>query len=286
MRVLIVGCGDVGSRLAKKLLATGAEVFALKRDITTLPAGVRGITADICEPTSLFCLRQMEVDYLVVATTAGGFSEERYQQVYVDGLRNVLAVLQPLRRLLLVSSTSVYGQSGSEWVDENSVTEPASFSGQKQLAAEQLADQADCASTVVRFSGIYGPGRTRLIAQVYAGQHTAPEPLHYSNRIHVDDCAGVLAFLIATDWQGEALGRVYLASDHSPSLLHEVKEWMAGQLSLQGHWQEVVAPSARGGSKRCSSQRLQDLGYEFQHADFKSGYAPVIAEFLAQKKAE
>lgn len=281
--VLIVGCGDLGLRLAKRLISQGFNVSAVKRNPDSLPAGIQGVAADISMPETLNGLTDKSFDYIVVATSAGEFTEQAYQRVYVDGLRNVLAVTQPKKRLFLVSSTSVYGQSGGDWVDETSATEPLGFAGRKQLDAEAVAFSDTQNATVVRLSGIYGPGRSRLIEQVYDGLHTLSEPAHYSNRIHIDDAAGMLAFLIDCNESGTALESHYIGCDKSPSALHEVKEWMAEQMDLSNHWQSHTSPKGRGGSKRCNGNRVRELGYEFQYPDFKAGYEPLIREYLKKR---
>lgn len=283
---LIVGCGDLGLRLARRLIDSGFSVSAVKRNPESLPAEITGIAADISIPETLAALTDKRFDYIVVATSAGEFTEQAYQRVYVDGLRNVLAVVQPQKRLFVVSSTSVYGQGGGEWVDESSITEPLGFAGRKQLAAESVAFSETSSATVVRLSGIYGPGRSRLIEQVYDGQHTLAEPPHYSNRIHIDDAAGMLAFLIRCDGEGVTLDSHYIGCDKAPSALHEVKEWMAEQMDLSDHWQSHTSPKGRGGSKRCNGDKVRQLGYTFQYPDYKAGYASLIKAFLNKKASE
>merc|ERR1711879_463797 len=97
---------------------------------------------------------------------------------YYRGLKHVLKVLKgraPLR-LLFVSSSSVYHQMQGEWVDETSETQPSSFAGQELLAAEQALLKHAIPGTIVRFTGIYGPGRNRMIEQARHGGHCDPEP--------------------------------------------------------------------------------------------------------------
>ena len=53
---------------------------------------------------------------------------EAYRSVYVDGLSNALAAVEP-RRLLFVGSTSVYAQVDGRWVDETSETKPERETG-------------------------------------------------------------------------------------------------------------------------------------------------------------
>lgn len=279
-QILLVGCGDVGCQLAKQLIEKGASAYGLRRNIAALPAGVRGIAADITDSNSLGQLADFRFDYVVVTTTAGEFSDARYRAVYVDGLQNVLTALgdRP-QRLLLASSTSVYGQSQGEWVNEDSPTQPQGFAGQRQLQAEQIALQSGIATTVVRFAGIYGPGRSRLIAKVARGESVPTSPVIFTNRIHRDDCAAVLAFLLEADSRGEPLQSCYLAVDCEPVPLREVYEWLAGQLGVAPQSLSEQAKAARRGSKRCSNQRLLDLGFEFQMKSYRDGYPSLVSDY-------
>lgn len=141
--VLIAGCGDVGTRLGVRLAADGWRVLGLRRDCSALPPSIEPVSGDLAEST---CPPDWPVeapDYLVYAAAANSHDEAGYRQIYVEGLANVLDWLrvrgQRPRRLLFVSSSGVYGQSQGEWVDEESPTEPSSFSGRVLLEAEQLA---------------------------------------------------------------------------------------------------------------------------------------------------
>ncbi|MBV0934624.1 SDR family oxidoreductase [Marinobacterium weihaiense] len=271
-RVLIAGCGDIGTHLGLRLVADGAQVFGLRRTINQLPDGIHGIAADLADPVSLEALPAC--DYLFYTAAAKSRDPDVYRRTYVDGLRNLLAALpEPPRHLFLTSSTGVYHQHEHDWVDEQSPTLPRSDTGRLLLEAEQLALHSGLAATVVRFSGIYGPGREHLQRQVLAGIAAPPEPLHYSNRIHRDDCVGVLRHLLQRAEDGATLKPLYLASDDSPTPIHEVMEWLAQKLGVAI---ETRQPIRRGGSKRCSNRRLRASGYRFRYPDYRSGYAAML----------
>jgi hypothetical protein len=103
------------------------------------------------------------------------------------------------RRLLFVSSSSVFAQKDGEWIDETASTEPEGYSGKVMLEAEQLALHSGIPASVVRLTGIYGPGREWLLSQVRQGYRVAEEPPLYGNRIHAEDAASLLAFLLQAD---------------------------------------------------------------------------------------
>lgn len=276
--VLIVGCGDIGGRLATRLVAERWQVHGLRRSVGQLPAGVRGVAGDLFEPRCPAAWPTGQVDYLVYCVAASQHDEAGYQAAYVEGLQRVLGWLaehgQQPRRLLFVSSSSVYAQRQGEWVDETSPTEPVGYSGRLMLKAEQVALGSGIPATCVRLTGIYGPGRERLSSQVREGYRVAVEPPLYGNRIHADDGAALLAHLLEADWQGRVLEDCYIGVDDEPAPLAEVVEWLRGYLGVTA-WAEE-ASIRRAGSKRCSNARARALGWTPQYPSFREGYAALL----------
>lgn len=283
-RILVAGCGYVGSALAERLSAQGHTVFALRRSDGPWPAGARGVRADLADPESLAALPQ-RLDVVVYAAAADGFDDGRYRAAYVDGPRNLIDALsragQSLRRFLFTSSTAVYAQQEGEWVDESSPTEPGGFSGRRLLEGEAVVRGAPWPGVVLRLGGIYGPGRTRLVEGVRSGRarlRTGP-PL-YTNRIHRDDCAGALAHLLALPRPDP----VYVGVDREPADEADVLRWLAARLGVPAppvaeDGSEIPtggAPRRARGSKRCSSALLVASGYAFRFPTFREGYAALI----------
>ncbi len=278
---LIIGYGDIGQRLSQRLVSAGYRVTAVSRSARAEPTSI--VELRQCDATNegeISSLFQDHYENVVVTLTPDEYSDEAYRHTYVRSMETITRALTQLARrprlLLFVSSTSVYGQSDGRWVDETSPTEPRSYTGQRLLEAEHLLLGADLGGCVVRFSGIYGPGRGRLLGQVRAGNGCEPEPVVYTNRIHADDCAGVLAHLINYQAKGASLEPVYLASDREPVPLWELQQWLAARLGLPvGHLQPT-SHNRRVGSKRCDNRRLLDTGYQFRYPSFREGYGALI----------
>jgi nucleoside-diphosphate-sugar epimerase len=275
-QLLIIGCGDLGWRLAQRLDQTNYQITGLRRHP---PADHPWLRYYACDAT---CADQLEAslikgaEVIVISMTPAERSDAGYTTAYVQTCRNLVDGLrrqQQIPRLIIfVSSTAVYGQDDGSWVDENSPTQPDSFSGKRLLEAEQIIRESGFAHTIVRFSGIYGPGRNRLIEQVKQGRASASP--HITNRIHADDCAGVLAHLINLQ-RRQALDELYIATDSGPAPMIDVVNWIAGELGIS----DFLSPEAinERGNKRISNRRLLASGYELQFADFRSGYAPLLA---------
>jgi nucleoside-diphosphate-sugar epimerase len=277
---LILGCGDVGSALARELLKAGQHVIGVRRDVSKLAdLGIETLALDITAEGALASLP--DADTVVHVLSADRFDEEAYRAAYVDGIRALVAELEsrakPPTRVLFVSSTSVYAQKDGEEVDEQSPTDATSFSGQLMREGEQALLDSSLNGTVVRFSGIYGPGRDMLIRQARDGRIAASNPPLYSNRIHRDDCAGVLAHLIALSLEGKPVEPIYLATDCDGAPLHEVMAWLARQLKVEST-EVIQSPLRRRSSKRCGNALLLESGYTFRYPTFREGYAEVLKE--------
>ena len=277
--LLVIGCGDLGAAVAGYFVRRNWRVYGVRRSTAEIP-GVTMIAADVTQPDSLHALRTIEAEYVLIALTPGEFSDQRYRAVYVDGARNILRTLDKARikRVFWVSSTSVYHQNGGEWVDENSPAQPSAFSGERLLEAEQIIAASGLPHTSIRFGGIYGPGRARLLRQLRGGQRSAAQPPHYSNRIHRDDAVAILQFLIESAACGVELHSLYLGVDTEPALMSDIECWFSDYLSLNYAALTPDAPRARGGSRRCSSERLQALGYRFRYPTFRQGLPTLLME--------
>jgi len=278
--LLIAGCGYVGSALARVRVERGDNVFGLRRHPVDLPRGVVPIAADLAVARSLADL-PAPIDAVVYAASPGGRDDAFYRTTYVEGLRNLLEALkaqgQTPRRVIFVSSTAVYGQTRGEWVDETSPTEPSHHSGRRLLEAEAVLRDSGWPGIVLRLGGIYGPRRTRLVDEVRQGRAAiARGGPRYTNRIHRDDCAGVLDHLI--DHAGPA--DCYLGVDCEPEDEAVVLRWLAGVVGatsprLAG---ADARRAVRSGNKRCRNTRLLASGYAFRYPGYRDGYAAVLAE--------
>lgn len=279
---LVAGCGDVGQRLAARLRAAGRRVYGLRRSAAPLPAGVQALQADLTDADSLRVLPDDIAD-VVFLPAPGQRDEGAYRGLFLDGLRQLLQALRaraPLRRILFASSSAVYGEHGGDWVDEDTPCAPLAFNGAVLRQAEEwLAAQPE-QGIAVRLSGLYGPGRTRLVDQVAAGTaRVPPGPRHWTNRIHVDDAAAALQHLLDLPRPAAC----YVASDDAPAGLDEVYAFLAQRLGLPVP-PTGAAPHLRAvGNKRLRNARLRDSGFAFAFPDFRAGYAALLAPARAAR---
>ncbi len=280
--VLVAGCGDLGTEVALRLSARGESVVGVRRRAEVLPAGVRGLSVDLTR--EIPHLPPGSYERLAVILTADGRDAEAYRETYVGGLRRTLAALDAAgvrpQRAVLVSSTGVYGDSVGD-IDESTPVAPSRPTHDVLLEAEELIAHALPHATVLRLSGLYGPGRSRFIEKARRGEVDD----HWTNRIHRDDAAAAIVHLLgaaapaagapADDRRdGAAVARLYLGTDRLPAHAVDVADEIRRLEGLP-----PLTPRPRAGEqegRRLDSSALVGTGFAFTHPTYVEGYAAVL----------
>jgi nucleoside-diphosphate-sugar epimerase len=280
-RILIAGCGYVGAAAADLFHARGWELEGWTatsesaQQLAAKPYRVRAVDFTRAEAIAA----GERFDAVIHCASSRGGNAADYRRIYLEGAQN-LAASFPDSLLLFTSSTSVYAQSGGEWVTELSVAEPATETGRILRETEELVLAAD--GIVARLSGIYGPGRSALLRKFLAGTASIdPEP-RFINQAHRDDIAAAL-FLLAERGVNRSAAGIYNVSDGNPILQRDAYAWLAA------HLQRALPPTAalagerkRGKSnKRVSSAKLQALGWQATYPTFEAAMTDSILPQLA-----
>ena len=253
-RVAILGCGYVGAALGRALAAAGHDVLGT----TTTPARVPalqalGLTPAIVELADTEKLRILLVDRTVVyLTVAAGGGRHDYRTVYLDGVRHLLGAVRgtAVRRIIYTSSSAVYGRQDGAWVDETTAPEPADERGRVLFEAErtllegaaQRGGDPPVVATIVRLSGIYGPGRDPAAWAARTAGTTRTDGDAYLNLIHVDDIIEALVRLLTVPYAG-----VLNLSDDAPTPRRAFYDRLISAAGLAPvRWAEADAPPALG----------------------------------------
>lgn len=275
-KLLIIGCGDLGRRLARRLDNLPYQCVGLRRHPADDSADLHYLAADATDAAALSRVVASNYDVIVITMTPAERSDDGYREAYVHTSQHLLAALKSRqctpRLVIFASSTGVYGQNDGSWVDEVSPTRPESFTGRRMLEAEQVWRSSGLPHCILRFSGIYGPGRNRLIDQVRAGRPASNAG--FTNRIHADDCAGVMAHIIESQREGATVPSLLLASDCAPAPAEEVSAWLAQRMGLPP---PPAGESTIHSNKRCRNHWLLALGYRFIYPDYQTGYAAILS---------
>ncbi len=277
MRVLIIGCGYLGSRAARLWQDAGCQVFAVTRSPDRAPRlaalGLHPIVADITQPHSLSQLPAADTVLFAV-----GFDRSKYdniEDVYVAGLNNVLPhLVQATRHFVYISSTGVYGDADGQWVDESTEPSPRRPGAMACLKAEQQIQASSLAtrSTILRLAGIYGAERVPRLAAIKERKWSRLSPQGHLNLIHVQDAAAICFQIVKQQMKNE----LFLVSDGQPCPRREFYEFVAQEVGTGPiDWNGSPAEDALARSqldKKISNQKLvQAIGYQFIYPDYSSG---------------
>ncbi len=271
--ILIAGFGDIGLRLTAKLSGRH-QLVAARRNWHHAPDGVVPIACDLTDALAVKSLPK-DVDGLIFMATPGAGTETAYQAIYQTALTRLMNhYVNRAPVSIMVSSTSVYGQNQGEWVDETSPTEPIRETSQWIVKGEKMwLEQRQ--PLIVRFSGIYGPGREYLLNKARQAPSIPCTPPSYSNRVHQQDAAASLAFLLEKALEQQPLDTIYLVSDDQPAPIWDVVTWLAAAMQCPPPKAEQRLPSAAQ-NKRCRNQKIKDLGFNFQYPDYRAGYGAML----------
>ncbi len=296
-RMLILGCGYVGSALAAEGLRRGFEVHALTRNPDTAGAlagsGVRVVQGDIASQ-DWHARMPAEADLAVNCVSSGRGGVEAYRHAFVDGQRSVAAFVRASGAACIVytSSTSVYLQTGGVTVSEDDAARRGDpglpWSVEALLDAERELLDAGLGLAVrvfiLRLAGIYGPGRHLLLDQVAAGQTLPGDAARHLNLIHRDDVVAAILAAHASTSRGD----LFNISDDAPGTRGEIVEWVAQRLGvplpafdpgLNTGRAARSAPGAEMPDRRVSNARARrELGWVPMFPSFREGYEAILRE--------
>lgn len=272
-RILILGCGYAGERVAELHLARGDRVTGTTRD---------PVRAD--ELRKLGIQPQQTGDQLPNADRVYYTIPPQREGTHDHRLAELLARLPAPREMVYFSTTGVYGDRGGDWVNEASDLLPSNDRSQRRVDAEwQLRGWCamhGTALTLLRVAGIYGPGRLPLDRLAENRPVLDPGSSGYSNRIHVDDLAA--AALACADAHTGGMANIFNVADGHPC---STAEYLDACAAIVGErkpprvgWAEAerefspMALSFMRDSKRVDVSALLALpGFKLRYPDFRDG---------------
>ena len=268
-RIVIAGCGYVGRHVARLFHQGGWEVLAITHSRESQEA-LRGepfatFSCDMTRRSDLSALGLNRVDVVVHCASSGRGGAQEYRKIYLEGAENLQAAFFP-KRLLFTSSTSVYAQTDGSCVDETSAAEPDRETGAILRSAERYV--LGVGGIVARLAGIYGPGRSVLLAKFLEGRAVIEgDGGRWINQIHRDDAASAIFFLL----NGENASGLYNVADDSPMTQRDCYGWLAGKFGRPLPPVGPVDANRKRGwtSKRVTNQKLRALGWTPKYPSFK-----------------
>ena len=275
--ILVIGAGYIGLPLACALSRLGYDVTGWVASEASAKAlrkeGLTAICADVADPSAWQDARLQQnwhAVYYCVSSSRGGV--EAYERVYRQGLSFALEL--PARRFIYTSSTSVYGQTSGEWVDEKTPVMP--LSPTSRILAEAEERVLTKGGTVARLAAIYGPGRGFLFQQWMRGEAVIEgDGARWLNQIHRDDIVRALTHLLTLKQAGDTPA-LFNVTDNEPVRLidfyHGLSERFKRPMPPFGTAHETSSSKRAQTNKRVSNARLRATGWQPLYPTFREGF--------------
>jgi len=288
-KVFIVGCGDIGQRVAKLWQQRGAEIYALVRtEVAAQRLEHMGITACRGDLDRFETLKEMPLAEAIVYYLAppldSGISDPRMMHFCQAVSPSSLP-----QKVVYISTSGVYGDCDGAWVDESVPPAPQTDRARRRLAAEGTLSLWGVKNSVpvviLRVPGIYGPARLPVERLRQGLPVLREDESPWTNRIHADDLAQVC---VAAADKGRR-GDIFNVSDGQPGTMTDYFNAVADCYGLPRPLQIPLAEarstlspallSYLSESRRIDNRRMLELlGVELRYPDLRSGLDAILKQ--------
>ena len=271
-KLIIFGGGYSGQRIASFARHLGAKVFCSRRNINS-----KG--ADFLFDTN----KELSIEILEGATHVLSSIPPLLsgEDPLLNKIKSKLENLKNLQWVGYLSTTGVYGDTNGKWVNENTIPNPKQDRSIRRLSCEQEWQRTKIPLQILRLPGIYGPGRSAIDSLINGTSKMIDKPGQVFSRIHVDDIAGAVLFLIKLYSQGN-MPNIVNISDNLPTNNLEVNTFAAKLVNkslpskipfeIAAKTMSPMALSFWQENRRIDNNLLcKKLGYSLMYPDFKSG---------------
>lgn len=266
MKLFILGCGFVGSKLAQFFKSKGALVTVT----TTSPEKVKDLESIASQVLLLDKTKKLE-EYLthqdVLIVCAAPKSIDLYEEAFLETAQRVQKALENntyVKQLIYTSSCSVYGEKEGNWVDENQSLEPSNESQKILVETEKIYLNhlpTSIKTCIFRLGEIYGLEKDiEFKIKRLVESKRAVHGQNYTNLIHVEDIVRAVDFAHKKDLLG-----VYNLCNDSHLTRREFYDKWCQYLNLDALNFSAHSQSIHRGNKRVSNQKIKLSGFEFEH---------------------
>ncbi|MGL5939183.1 MAG: NAD-dependent epimerase/dehydratase family protein [Waterburya sp.] len=270
MKVAIIGCGYVGSEVARLWKAAGDEVTVT----TTTPEKreqLQAIASEVVILTGndLPSLQKVvaEKDIILLSVGAKQRTAEGYRQAYLETAENLMSAIgnnSKVKQLIYTSSYGIINNTSGDLVDETVAVNPVSEGNKIMYQTEQVLQKtltSELKTCIFRLSGIYGQGRElSKIFQKRAGTTQPGTGENYTNWVHLDDIVRAIAFAREKQLEG-----IYNLNSDQVLTSKEFFNNLFQAHNLPSIIWDTSQPSTRSFNLKLDNQKLKNAGFKFQH---------------------
>lgn len=265
MHVLFIGYGKTSQRVAKQLFEDGYQITTISQTPKT-DLYANHLIQDV-HALNLTQIPDIDDVYVLLSPHESGV--EAYRKTYLDTVAPIVEALKqhPVQRIIVVSSTRVYGESQGQLVSDEIEISPIDEQGEILYDMEKAYLDAFAGKCIiVRPTGIYGTSVARMMKLAKKTERYAN--IHWSNRIHIEDLAQFLVYLLHVEHPKTS----YICSNNRPIPLHEIIIWFQQQL----HLPELILESELLSGKKIVAKRMLESGFELKHSNCFKDYLGLL----------
>jgi nucleoside-diphosphate-sugar epimerase len=288
--VVILGCGYVGTRIARAAIAAGRQVRVCGRSTGRLQPtlGAEGAEVKFLDAgtpknftAALNGMHDATVVYSIPPVTSlppGHAIRAALQAAYGVGARSFIHF----------SSSGLYGDSPDDevWIDEDTPISPDAAMQNvhsNELELERTAFERP-RITILRLAPVYGPGRGVRSRMRKGDYRILDEGQHATSRIHVDD---VVRIVFAAEDKAPHKAK-YLVADDEPTTQGEYATWLSERMGLpmppsRQTYEPGKARVAHRNRKIRNAMLKRELAIELSYRSFREGEAAIEAEEAASE---
>lgn len=203
--ISILGCGWLGMPLAIEFINSGKSVKGSTTRTEKLEEIRKyGITPYLVQLSDINneILSFLENEILIINVPPGRNKTDFNS--YSENFKNLISYinLSAVNKVIFVSSTSVYKENDSFVTEDSDISSDAS--AQRLFNTEELfRNQTSIKTTIIRFSGLIGPNRHP--GRFFSGKQNIANGASPINLIHLDDCIGIIKWVIENNVWGETI---------------------------------------------------------------------------------
>jgi nucleoside-diphosphate-sugar epimerase len=274
-RILVIGCGYLGAALLKELARTGWDATGITLSETSAAPlreeKLRVLAVDI-RTADLRALELNGQDVIIHCASSGRGGPVAYREIFVAATERLLEQIE-FQHFIFTSSTSVYAQVDGSVVTEESPAEPERETGRILRQAEEMV--LACRGTVLRLSGVYGPGRCVPLRKLLSGEAGIEgDGKRIINSIYRDDAVSACTLAAIHRWSG-----VFNVTDNDPVTEFEWFTWACARLKCPLPPFVPPDPNRKRGwtSKRVGNAKLRSQGWAPRCPSFREGMEGLVS---------
>ena len=290
MKVLVTGVGGfIGSRLAKKMISEGHEVYGVIHDSPSKTEGIQIINADLTKND--FAIPDVKFDavFHLAAATPLIKDKKKQKRINYEGTVNLFEKIKHKTDFVIYASgLGVFGNT-NEVVTEQSLIQPDTDFVKIRLDAQRFLEKSCKANnigfSVCYFGDVYGDAswfREMIVNRLKSGTFRIPGKGDYDKCfIHVDDAVGILVSIIKNNLKDQS----YVCADSTSVTFKEFVNYTADKIGTKhpGEVPMFLAKGVLGGDlvkllttpMKISNQKVSEI-YSFVYPSYKEGINSIL----------